>query len=54
MSRYTASHIKQVNEKDPPCSTEDRVQNLVITYNGEESEKEYLKGREGMEFGHVS
>lgn len=38
--------MKQVNEKDLPCSTEDYIQLPVITHHGKESENECLKGRE--------
>ena len=45
--------MKQVNEKDLLCSTEDYIQRLVITHHGKESEKESLKGREEV-VGHAS
>lgn len=46
ISRYATVYMKQVNEKDLPCSTEDYIQRLVITHHGKESENECLKGRE--------
>ena len=53
ISRYATVYMKQVNEKDLPCSTEDYIQRLVITHHGKESEKESLKGREEV-VGHAS
>ena len=32
----------QINDKDLLCSTGNYTQHLVITYNGKESEKEYM------------
>ena len=43
--------IKQANEEGLPYSTENCSQYLVITCNGKESEKEYIKGRRGMGVG---
>ena len=39
---YTLLYIKWVNNKDLLYSTENYTQYLVITYNGKESEKEYI------------
>jgi len=38
----TLLYIKQVNYKDLLYSTENYTQHLVITYNGKETEKEYM------------
>ena len=35
-------YIKQINNKDLLYSTGNYIQNLIITYNGKESEKEYI------------
>ena len=35
-------NIKQENNKDLLYSTGNYTQNLIITYNGKESEKEYM------------
>ena len=42
INRYTLLHIKQINNKDLLYSIGDYIQYLVITYNGKESEKEYI------------
>ena len=42
INRYTLLYIKQANNKDVLYSTENYTQYLVITYNGKESEKEYI------------
>ena len=38
---YTLLYVKQVNSKDLLYGTGNGIQNLVITYNGKESEKVY-------------
>ena len=40
--RYILLYIKQINNKDLLCSTGNYTQDLVITDNGKESEKEYI------------
>ena len=42
MNRYTLLHIKQIKNKDLLYSTGNYIQHLVITSNGEESEKEHV------------
>ena len=42
VSRYTLLYIKQINSKVLLNSTGNYIQYLVITYNGKESEKEYI------------
>ena len=42
INRYTLLHIKQINNKDLLYSTGNYIQYLAITYNGKESEKEYI------------
>ena len=39
---YTLLYIKQTNNKDPLYSTGNYIQNLIINYNGKESEKEQI------------
>ena len=39
---YTLLYVKQVNNKDLRYSTGNYTQYFVITYNGKESEKEYI------------
>ena len=39
---YTLLYIKQITKKDLLYSTGNYTQYLVITYNGKESEKEYI------------
>ena len=39
---YTLPFIKQVNNKDVLYNTGNYIQYLIITYNGKESEKEYI------------
>ena len=39
---YTLLYIKQVNNKGLLYSTENNIQYLVITYNGKESEKDFI------------
>ena len=41
MNRYRLLYTKQINN-DLLHSTGDYIQHLVITYNGKESEKEYI------------
>ena len=41
INRYTLAYIKQIN-KDLQYSTGKYIQDLVITYNGKESEKKYI------------
>ena len=38
--RYTLLYIKQINNKDRLCNTENSTQYFLITYNGKQSEKE--------------
>ena len=40
INRYTLLYIKQINNKDLLYSTGNYIQDLVITYNKKESEKE--------------
>ena len=40
--RYKLLHIKQISNKDLLQSTGNSIQNLVITYNGKESEKKNI------------
>ena len=43
INRYTlVLYIKQINYKDLLYSTGNYIQYLIITYNGKESEKEYI------------
>ena len=42
INRYIPLYIKQINNKDLLYSTGNYIQYLVITYNGEESGKEYM------------
>ena len=42
INRCTLLYIKQINNKDLLYSTGNYIQYLVITYNGKESEKEYI------------
>ena len=42
INRCTLPYIKQINKKDLWYSTGNYIQYLVITYNGKESEKEYI------------
>ena len=42
INRYTLLYVKQINNKDLPCSTGNYIQYIVITYNGKESEKVYF------------
>ena len=42
ISRYTLLYIKEINNKDLLYNTGNCIQYLVITYNGKESEKEYM------------
>ena len=42
INRYTLLYIKQVNKKDLLYSTGNSTQYPVITYNGKESEKDYV------------
>ena len=42
INRNTLLYIKQINNKDLLYSPGNYVQYLVITYNGKESEKEYI------------
>ena len=39
---YTLLYIKQITNKDLLHSTGNYAQYLVVTYNGKESEKEYV------------
>ena len=41
INMYMLLHLKQAN-KDPPCSTGNCMQYLIVTYNGKESEKEQV------------
>ena len=41
-STCTLLYIKKIDNKDLLYSTGDYIQYLVITYNGKESEKEYI------------
>ena len=43
INRYTRLYIKQINSKDLLYSTGDYIQYLIISYNGKESEKEYIQ-----------
>ena len=42
INRYRLLYIKQINNKDLLYSIRNYIQYLVITYNGKESEKEYI------------
>ena len=42
INRYTLLYIKQINNKNLLYSTGNYIQYLIITYNGKESEKEYI------------
>ena len=42
INRYTLRYIKQINNRDLLHSTGNSTQYLVITYDGKESEKEYI------------
>ena len=41
-NRYTLLYIKQINNKDLLHSTGNYIQYFIITYNGEESEREHI------------
>ena len=40
--RYKLLHVKEISNKDLLYSTGTSTQYLIITYNGKESEKEYI------------
>ena len=42
ISRYKLLYIKEINNKALLHSTGNYIKHLVITYNGKESEKEYI------------
>ena len=42
INRYTLLYIKQINDRDLLYSTRDYIQYFVITYNGKESEREWI------------
>ena len=54
INRYTLIYIKQINNKDLLYSTRNHIQYLVITYNGKESEKEYIYIYINVELNHFA
>ena len=42
MNRYILLHIKQINNKNLLNNTGNYSQYLIISYNGKETEKEYI------------
>ena len=42
INRYTLLYIKPINNNNLLYSTGNDIQYLVITYNGKESEKQYI------------
>ena len=48
INRYTLLYIKKINNKDLLYNTGNSIQYLVITYNGKESEKEYIHRTESF------
>ena len=51
--RYTLLYMKEINNKDLLYITGNYSQYLIITYNGKESEKEYIYMREMKLLNHV-
>ena len=50
IKRYTLLYIKYINKKDLLYSRGNYIQYLVITYNGRESEKQYIYKTESLFF----